>query len=140
MNREIKFRAWDKNLKTWAVDFAVRDNGAIHEFKGGYEGWNMNYDDNNTLALMQYTGLKDKNGKEIYEGDVVKIHNYKDTWKHGEPEIDWRVFEVKHVRYVYVLNNSVISRPLSDYDTRDLEPWDMEVIGNIYENPELLVD
>lgn len=126
-SRPIKFRAWDRLTKTMFEPMDLRSSYArLNGFGSqGYE-------------LMQYTGLKDKNGKEIYEGDIVKIHNYKETWKRGEPKIDWRVFEIRWNRYLWSFNNSVISKPLADYDTTDLMPYDIEIIGNIYENPELL--
>jgi len=57
--REIKFRAWDKDL---------------HKM---YNKWTVIPDDDRSHILMQYTGLKDKNGKEIYEGDIVKHKNGK---------------------------------------------------------------
>jgi len=60
--REIKFRAWDDNEKQMVFWDDLRDTKL---FDDGF--------DNNQCTLMQYTGLKDKNGKEIYEGDVVEI-------------------------------------------------------------------
>lgn len=69
--REIKFRAWEKNLKeiiqVYNIDF---ENRLIN--KDGV--WRMF----NEIELMQYTGLKDKNGREIYEGDIVR------TWEETE--------------------------------------------------------
>lgn len=120
--RTIKFRAWDKKKKEMIVPDAI-----VNPLEGF-----PNYEH------MQFTGLLDKNGKEIYEGDVVKIHNFKITWKHGEPKIDWRIFEVRWNRYLWSFHNSVISKPLADYDTSNLEPYQIEVIGNVYSNPELL--
>ena len=123
MNREIKFRAWHKDLKKM---FKI---GQITLEKGT---WNFEPNDRDfigmsipyqpSFVLMQYTGLKDKNGKEIYEGDIVKSYYYIDT-PNGEQER----FNQKVINY-----NDV----LCEYKINAFE--NLEVIGNIYENPELL--
>ena len=77
------------------------------------------------LHLMQYTGLKDKNGKEIYEGDIVKHeHPYK-----KEPEIKEIYFDEELCEFGLRMSNALLHRQFSD---------EFEVIGNIYENPELI--
>ena len=76
MNREIKFRVWDKDLKKMRylnsshdfICFDEKGNGYYHNMQTGLGEW---FSD-----LMQYTGLKDKNGVEIYEGDLIE---YKDS-------------------------------------------------------------
>lgn len=94
--REIKFRAWDtKRDRMMSTGFRFDDE---------------RYD------VMQYTGLKDKNGKEIYEGDVV-ADGYHD--KYGRYEVKWH-----GVGWNFVST-----------DGRELE-----AIGNIYENPDLIGD
>ena len=94
------------------------------------------------FILMQYTGLKDKNGKEIYEGDLVKINNLTEKWKYGEPEFDWRVFVVEYNVYTWAFNNSYLYMPLSTYKDSGGEfyDYDLEVIGNIHDNPDLLIN
>ncbi len=75
------------------------------------------------LVLMQYTGLKDKNGKEIYEGDIVK-----DGWLKNNPleVVEW---------------SGTGFEPFADHSiTEDYDPNTIEVIGNVYENPDLLAD
>jgi uncharacterized phage protein (TIGR01671 family) len=87
---------------------------------------------------MQYTWLKDKNGTDIFESDIVRIHNHKEDWKHGEPDFDWRVFEVQWNKCTFCYNNDAIYMVFSDYNNRTLEPYDIEVIGNIYQTPDLI--
>ena len=111
MNRDIKFRAWDEvseKMLNWNefLDTNMKNTFIAPESTG--------------LILMQYTGLHDKNGKEKYEGDIVKYENM--TGK------------------IMFFNGSFI---LSDLE--ETEEWelgvineDIEVIGNIYDNPELL--
>jgi uncharacterized phage protein (TIGR01671 family) len=77
-----------------------------------------------TLPLMQCTGLKDKNGKLIYEGDILKLAEF------GKP------VEVKHRALGFVLRREPSNTV--GYDNDKYIPEDCEVIGNIYENPELL--
>ena len=77
-----------------------------------------------TSPLMQCTGLKDKNGKLIYEGDILKLAEF------GKP------VEVKHRALGFVLRREPSNTV--GYDNDKYIPEDCEVIGNIYENPELL--
>ena|SRR3990167_3753810 len=140
--RTIKFRAWDAihtKMYLWDIpethSLWIDFGGHIFKPSGIREFISL---DDKDFILMQFTGLLDKNGKEIYEGDIIRIENYKTEWKHGEPPFDWRLFSIEWIRYTWVFTNKAINTPLSDYDTRTLEPFQIEIIGNIYENPELL--
>lgn len=93
--------------------------------------WNRN--DWKDAVLMQYTGLKDKNGKEIYEGDVLGYGDtYEVVWNETDKFVEGTGWCVKRIE-------------LNKYGKHDYSHlWSMttlpEVIGNIYENPELLQD
>lgn len=75
---------------------------------------------NRAISIMQYTGLKDKNDKEIYEGDIVK---------HATDEGVYKVIFEDGGFYV---------KNLFEYDFQTINEYPLEVIGNIYENPELM--
>ena len=121
--REIKFRAWDtdnKKMVLWGELLSKNLQNILSMPKYcGYE-------------LMQYTGIKDKNGKEIYEGDIIQ-----DSFYDRKAEVvflegafwldyikDFKEYETIHKRYQLIAN----------YDNKEV----LEVLGNIYDNPELL--
>lgn len=105
--RQIKFRAWDEDLKMMMPEVDI--SAPLQSFK-----WLGRVD----LPIMQFTGLKDKNGKEIYEEDIVICEGKKGLvrWNESEPMF-W-------VRY---------GGNKANYLTTECE-----IIGNIYENKELL--
>lgn len=108
MSRPIKFRAWDKKANCWAENLSVNfmADAKLHtEISDRY-------------IFLEFTGLLDKNGKEIYEGDLMKdINGY-------VSKVQWEVQESTHDNSEWVGYRG------------DL--FNEEVIGNIYENPKLL--
>lgn len=123
--REIKFRAWHKEKKiigeVLGVDILHKE---IYFSNGDVDCYG--FSDFKYIELMEYTGLKDKNEKEIYEGDIVKLRN-----NHGIGVVkyynEWGAFVAENVKF----KPSVVLG--MNYCKEDIE-----VIGNIYENPELI--
>ena len=120
MKREIKFRAWLKDVQEMIPVHDIKFNGNIGLINTQL-AWRMF----NEIELMQFTGLHDQNGKEIYEGDICRdedglgvIYWEKDCWMYG-----FVLFDSSYKSDGYML------REMAD---------DCEIIGNIYENHELL--
>lgn len=138
--REIKFRVWDTEnkemLRVQELDFEDTFYGGRLSIRT--EQYN-DYFDIEDMILMQYTGLHDKNGKEIWEGDIVKISEKNNIAKHKvismKPiiaEISW---SEEYLAYILITTSAKDAfENLADY----LDDYDIEKIGNIYENKELL--
>ncbi|MCR1167336.1 YopX family protein [Clostridium botulinum] len=134
--REIKFRVYRKYPNPEMIYFTLEDIiflrkpvDIIQEFEGIRK------------TLMQYTGLKDKNGKEIYEGDIVKIYckeyNY-EGYEEDHPRCDIGVIEYSNMMSFEIkMKNKCYSSIILDCKHTGLEFW-FEIIGNIYENSGLL--
>jgi len=133
--RKIKFRFWDVVKEEMSdVALMIDGDGKIYE----WDSYGMDSDETIRYILMQYTGLKDKNGKEIYEGDIVRDSNGYMGW------IEWIApkFKVAHKQVDYksfsIVNDEEIFDWYVDYVSLRKNLW--EIIGNIHENPELLDD
>ena len=150
--RTIKFRAWDKecevmvysdkhNHKDYDCDYWFDINN-----ENVYCMWSEDYDDicgfTETRSgeldnIMQYTGLKDKNGKEIYEGDIFKYDEVRDDDGYILDSEEYvKVEWVEELGGFHIVNVNdepycTVAEALED---------DLYVIGNIYENPELMND
>ena len=129
--REIKFRAWDK-LDKKMINW--RDTADNDELLGQL----IMFPDEDMFILMQYTGLKDKNGVEIYEGDILKINKItkylKAQYDNDNFKIEWQNDKGWWTATpINLAENGIEVCP-------DPEEWTKycEVIGNIYENPELI--
>ncbi len=138
--REIKFRAWvhdDKDITEGWMTFqvCVMLNGECY-----LDGDICDIDD--CVKIMQYTGLKDKNGKPIYEGDIVKAHRFYDAVGQNMGVYEAEIEEVCEVKYI--CDNAAFGlSPVESEDEGYIEPLNcsddgIEIIGNIYENPELI--
>jgi len=124
--REIKFRAWDENSQEMIYEIGITPEGIPYSIPDNAEASDQfNYYP--SCHKMQYTGLKDKNDREIYEGDVVKGINFNMTRPQrfiGEVEYSYNGFSVKGVKQYKGLRCEL--------------NMNFEVIGDVYRNPELL--
>ena len=118
--REIKFRAWveEENEMMSVEEIIFCEVGGVAEINGWW--------DDSRFILMQYTGLKDKNGVEIYEGDILR----------------WYGYEVKGGKQIRPEKLLVVADYIRDAHKvlciTEGTDQTVEVIGNIHENPELL--
>lgn len=126
--REIKFRAWYKGVYSGEMIYDIQ-NEFEERINLGMDSFG-NYLNNASFEVMQYTGVKDCNGKEVYEGDIVK---YKAGTDKG---IGYIKFEFSCFM-IYWTNNKTFNDSFSSMFYTQCSS-EIEVIGNIYENPELL--
>jgi uncharacterized phage protein (TIGR01671 family) len=134
--REIKFRAWDITNKKMVYEANdLRDGYLIKIDLDGYidATYKQICLDSDDIILMQYTGLTDKNGKEIYEGDIVSVYG------NEEGDADTMIVSWNDKELIYeLLNHNGTKQNLYLYEVLDDDNNKTIIIGNIYENPELL--
>ena len=126
--RPIKFRAWDKTNKKWLLGYDYENLGGFSltgecVILGEFASLFRPLSRLNEIEIMQFTGLEDKNGKEIYEGDIVRNELFTEKQDDIIGEIKW-----VGCGFWFVDSNMNLFNI----------PSDIEIIGNIYENPELL--
>lgn len=138
--REIKFRVWTGQKMYYQEETISGSNGFVTyvEIYTGYE----ELEDTSEYILMQYTGLKDKNGVEIYNGDIIKSTGYfcavdaldKTNAQYATYLCEWDEIDARY-RFKYLDgHNGIATCYIADLKTR------CEVIGNIYEQNEFNYD
>lgn len=146
--REIKFRGKNLNTKEWVYGDLLQWNdgeiaiGVHGQFIDDGYHFNENYDKTpyvDETTVGQYTGLKDKNGKEIYEGDLIKATSGRiyavifSTWKYEEKREFFKVIDIyEHTGWCISLDG------VNPCGLLDSEVCQGSVIGSVYDNPELL--
>lgn len=119
--RQIKFRAWNEHMNF------MEEPRDLFEIPSSW--------DSDFMILMQYTGVKDKNGKEIYEGDIIKANDKHNIWN----------IDGDYSFGIVVFNNAEwqLTEDRGGYNNCAMNLFtmkkDFKIIGNIYENPELLI-
>ena len=141
--REIKFKAWDKlNKEMFNVEIMDFQERKVYKDTVSYRKFN-------DIELMQYTELKDKNEKEIYEGDVVKlVHTGIEISADRLEDLKRFVGIIKYENGIFKIvrtEKSLIESKYFEMEQKKVSEifiysklYDLEVVGNIYENPELL--
>lgn len=119
--RDIKFRGWDKERKYFIADSGVFINGIGSIYVQDMHYGTINKIDDDSIDIMLYIGLTDIKNKKIYEGDILQCNNVK-------YEVRWS----SNGMFVLMVDNMEVGM-LCEY-TMDK----FEIVGNIYENPELL--
>ena len=120
--REIKFRVWDAHKRMW-TEYRIHD-GVVYFLDKSTGVWVGKYDKRyKEFDFMEYSGLRDKNNKEIYEGDIVVQNNKRHRV----------IFDEENARFCIRDDEFELNVSFTNMNNKR-----MEVVGNIYENPELI--
>ncbi len=147
MNRTIKFRAWSKEGKQFGKPFTLKQvvDISLDDYGGEITNWD-------NFEFNQFTGLKDKKGQDLYEGDILLINDSEKIpiTDEGQGPIE----DINHLALV-VFENGMFGVKIEEtadsyvkgfYNFGLMEmnngdkPENLEIVGNIYENPELLIN
>jgi uncharacterized phage protein (TIGR01671 family) len=135
--KPLKFRIWSNELGTWVTDLFLENLIDIDKFTTLNDLFN-DIQKNECLVIQQFTGLKDKGNKEIYEGDIIKT----DPDHFAKCDVHWVEYTkgvVTWLREAFcVCQPYVGGNEISHYVCCNCCPCGLEVIGNIFENLELL--
>lgn len=136
--RTIKFRVWNDKTKSWIHGPNSRpDLDGINLFGENVLLGNLlngvSIEDLNEIHTLQYTGLKDKNGKSIFEGDVIRIQTSDDP-----EDLQWELLQVCFISGKFALFNEGILDFENFIVSSDRTKADVEIVGNIFENPDLI--
>ncbi len=131
-----KFRAWDKTHKKLGMIDADMQDGLFQSVKIFDEDGD-DWQESENFILMQSTGLKDKNGTEIFEGDIIDTTDYEG----GLSSVGNPLVKVERDKYGFVVTGDFPTSPitLKEFETgRKFAGVEVIIAGNIYENPELV--
>ncbi|WP_172921783.1 MULTISPECIES: YopX family protein [unclassified Streptococcus] len=127
-----KFRVWDSVEKKFVEHFFITDNGLICNMEKPTSDSKLLIPiEKSELILMQSTGLKDKNGKEIFEGDVLEIQDEGEVL--GNAKLTW-----DNEQAVFMIEAISVDDIAPFHEILSDESYSYRVVGNIYENKELL--
>lgn len=125
--KHLKFRVWDREKETFLKDVFVGSDGQFYQFsKDTIYGAAITFLDKENKKILQFTGLRDKNGYEIYDGDIVNLKGdlYTVSWNGCFSSFDMtNIDKAKQYKDLYILNKNFEKS---------------EIVGNIYQNRELL--